>query len=173
MNISWIIHDFFAGVIRGTTVDISDNLLPSLMACGCSLTAGEIETGPPLWCCLPIFSFAFLFLFSLVFLQRPVDLTTCPNHRSFFFPQLLISLRNDRMLRCLLQECVGFTMVSKVTIWRCAPEEYQRRAASSPTSLQAAGGIASKGSRTNTPGQLPLPRLIQSAVLVLKPKHHR
>ena len=32
--------------LGGTTVDIGDNLLPSLTVFGCSLTAVEVETGP-------------------------------------------------------------------------------------------------------------------------------
>ena len=80
---------------RGTTADIGDNLLPSLTVFGCSLTAVEVETGPLSDVVFPSFLLPSFFLFPgtvpcTTFLQRPLDLITCPNHRNFLFSQLLI-----------------------------------------------------------------------------------
>ena len=78
---------------RGTTAGIVDNLLPSLTVFGCSLTAVEAETGPLSDVILPSFVLHSIFLspntvpcsFVLCvarffFFQRPLVLTTCPNH---------------------------------------------------------------------------------------------
>ena len=76
---------------RCTIVDIGDNLLPSLTVFGCSLTAVEIETGPLSGVIFPSFIILpSLFLFPdtvpcMIFLQKPLDLITCPNHRNFHF----------------------------------------------------------------------------------------
>ena len=89
---------------RGTTVDIGDNLLPSLTVFGCSLTAVEIETGPlsdvifPSFLLPSTFPFPWYSVPCTIVLQRPLDLITCPNHRNFLFSQLLLYLRKDRWL---------------------------------------------------------------------------
>ena len=75
---------------RGTTADIGDNLLPSLTVIGCSLTVVEVETGPLFDVIFPSFLSSSPFLFPgtvpyRTFLQRPLDLVTCPNHRKFLF----------------------------------------------------------------------------------------
>ena len=76
---------------RGISADIGDNLLPSLMVLDCSLTTVEVETGPLFDIVFPSFTLLSSF-FSLMrcrtFLQRSLDMVTCPNHRNFLFSQL-------------------------------------------------------------------------------------
>ena len=58
-----------------------------------------------LFFCLPLFLFPGT-VPCTTFLQRPLDLITCPNHRNFLFSQLLIYLRKDRLL--LVFSCTLF-----------------------------------------------------------------
>ena len=82
---------------RGTTADIGDNLLPSLTVIGCSLMllksrpVHSLMLSSHLFFCLPLFLFPGT-VPCRTFLQRPLDLVTCPNHRNFLFSQLLISI---------------------------------------------------------------------------------
>ncbi len=50
-----------------------------------------------LFFCLPLYRFPGT-VPCTIFLQRPLDLITCPNHRNFLFSPLLVYLRYDRRL---------------------------------------------------------------------------
>ena len=66
---------------RGTTADIGDNLLPSLTVLGCSLTVIEVEIGPLFDVIFQSFLLSSPFSGTVpcrTFLQRPLDLVTCP-----------------------------------------------------------------------------------------------
>ena len=96
---------------RGITADIGDNLLPSLTVFGCSLTAVEVHSlmlSSHLFFCLPLYRFPGT-VPCTIFLQRPLNLITCPNHRNFLF-LTVVNLCKYRWL---------FVLYCTLFPWRC------------------------------------------------------